>query len=141
MFRIERLRREARRGSEGRVGLVHVDVKVGPESGPHRTVRFLVDSGAAYSVLPHAVWQALGLKAVRTMDFVLADGTLIRRDVSHCFFTYQGVQAPTPVVLGESRDEALLGTITLEAMGLVLNPFERTLQPARLRLAAVASPA
>jgi predicted aspartyl protease len=122
------------------VGLVHVDVAVGRESGPHQTVRFLVDSGAAYSVLPTAVWQALGLQPVRTMDFVLADGTLIRREVSHCFFTYQGVRAPSPVVLGESRDEALLGTITLEAMGLVLNPFERTLQPARLRLAAFTRP-
>ena len=121
------------------MGLVHVDVEVGREAGPQRTVRFLVDSGAAYSVLPTSVWQALGLQPVRTMDFVLADGTLIRRDVSHCFLTYQNVRAPSPVVLGESRDEALLGTITLEAMGLVLNPFERTLHPARLRLAAMAA--
>ena len=87
--------------------------------------------------LDASVCQALGLQPTRTMDFVLADGTLIRRDVSHCFFTYLGIEAPGPVVLGESRDEALLGTITLETMGLVLNPFERTLQPARLRLAAV----
>jgi predicted aspartyl protease len=122
------------------VGLVHVDVEVGREGGPRQTVRFLVDSGAAYSVLPASVWQTLGLRPARTMDFVLADGTLIRRDVSHCFFTYQGIEAPSPVVLGESRDEALLGTITLETMGLVLNPFERTLQPARLRLAAVGAP-
>ena len=121
------------------MGLVHVEVEVGRDQGTHRTVRFLVDSGAAYSVLPASDWQALGLQPVRTMDFVLADGTLIRRDVSHCFFTYQGVQAPSPVVLGESRDEALLGTITLETMGLVLNPFERRLQPARLRLAALGS--
>jgi hypothetical protein len=46
------------------------------------------------------------------------------------------VQAPSPVVLGEGSDVALLGTVTLESMGLVLNPFERTLKPARLRLAA-----
>jgi predicted aspartyl protease len=139
-FRIELLRPGARRGTEGPVGLVHVDMQVGRESGPRHTVRFLVDSGAAYSVLPTTVWQALGLQPLRTMDFVLADGTLIRRDVAHCFFTYAGVEAPGPVVLGESRDEALLGTITLEAMGLVLNPFERTLRPARLRLSAT-SPA
>ena len=69
------------------------------------------------------------------MDFVLADGTTIRRDVSHCLFTYRGITAPSPVVLGEPRDEALLGTITLEALGLVLNPFERTLRPMRMRLA------
>jgi predicted aspartyl protease len=123
------------------MGLVHVDVEVGREGKPRQTVRFLVDSGAAYSVLPASIWQALGLQPARTMDFVLADGTLIRRDVSHCFFSYQGIEAPSPVVLGESRDVALLGTITLETMGLVLNPFERTLQPARLRLAAVGTSA
>lgn len=72
------------------------------------------------------------------MDFVLADGTLIHRDVSHCFFAYQGVCVPSPAVLGEPGDEALLGTVTLETMGLVLNPFDRTLRPMRLRLAALA---
>jgi len=50
-------------------------------------------------------------------------------------FRYQGIHAPSPVVLGELQDEALLGTITLEALGLVLNPFERTLRPMRMRLA------
>jgi clan AA aspartic protease len=119
--------------------MVYVDVEVSGEREPGQTVRFLVDSGAAYSVLPLAVWSALGLQPARTMDFVLADGTSIRRNVSHCFFTYGGVRAPSPVVLGEPQDEALLGTITLENMGLVLNPFDRTLRPMRLRLATIAS--
>jgi hypothetical protein len=41
----------------------------------------------------------------------------------------------TPVVLGEEVDEALLGIVTLEILGLVLNPFTRTLQPTRMVLA------
>jgi hypothetical protein len=40
------------------------------------------------------------------------------------------------VVLGEPGDDALLGTVTLESLGLVLNPFDRTLLPMRARLAA-----
>ena len=119
------------------MGIVHVDVEVGREVGPSTTVRFLVDSGAVYSVLPRPVWRALGLAPTRSMDFVLADGTTIQRNVSHCFFTYQGIRAPSPVILGKARDEALLGTVTLENMGLVLNPFERTLRPMRMRLAAL----
>jgi predicted aspartyl protease len=98
-----------------------------------------VDSGAVYSVLPRDHWESLGLAPERTLDFVLADGTTVRRDVSHCFFTYAGIRAPAPVVLGETGDEALLGTVTLENMGLVLNPFDRTLRPMRLRLAALAA--
>jgi len=41
----------------------------------------------------------------------------------------------TPVILGEPGDEALLGVVTLEILGFVLNPFSRTIQPARLLLA------
>jgi predicted aspartyl protease len=121
------------------MGMVYVDMEVGTAGTSVRTVRLLVDSGAVYSVLPRDVWRDLGLQPTRRMDFVLADGTLIQRDVSHCEFTYRSVRAPSPVVLGEASDEALLGTITLESMGLVLNPFERTLQPARLRLAALSA--
>ncbi|WP_211230053.1 hypothetical protein [Desulfovirgula thermocuniculi] len=40
-------------------------------------------------------------------------------------------EAHTPVILGEPGDEALLGVVTLEILGLVLNPFNRTLQPMR----------
>jgi len=34
----------------------------------------------------------------------------------------------TPVILGEEDDEALLGVVTLEILGLVFNPFKRTLR-------------
>jgi predicted aspartyl protease len=117
--------------------MVWIDMAVGPEHSPSRPVRFLIDSGATYSVLPADVWLGLGLRPTRTMEFVLADGTTVQRNVSHCFFCYQSVCAPSPVVLGEPGDHALLGTITLENLGLVLNPFERTLRPMRARLAAL----
>jgi len=37
----------------------------------------------------------------------------------------------SPFILGEPGDEPLLGVVTLEILGLVLNPFNRTLQPMR----------
>ena len=42
---------------------------------------------------------------------------------------------PAPVIFGELGDEPLLGATTLEALGLVLNPFTRTLHPMRMLLA------
>ena len=119
------------------MGMVYVDLEVDREGEPGRIARFLVDSGASYSVLPQEVRPALGLAPTRRMEFVLADGTTIERPVSHCFFTYCGVRAPSPVVLGEPGDDALLGTITLESLGLVLNPFDRTLRPIRARLGTI----
>jgi len=103
-----------------------------------RHIRFLIDSGAVYSVLPRSEWQALGLKAERQLEFVLADGTTLTRGVSECTFELEGRRATSPVVLGETEDQALLGAVTLETLGLMLNPFNRTLQPMRMVLARAA---
>jgi predicted aspartyl protease len=86
-------------------------------------------------VLRQADWRALGLAPERELEFVLADGTTLTRGVSECGFEVEGRRATSPVVLGESEDEALLGAVTLETLGLVLNPLNRTLQPMRMVLA------
>jgi predicted aspartyl protease len=120
------------------VGLTHIDgvVRAPARRGRGRRVRLLVDSGAVYSVLRRGDWRALGLTADRELDFVLADGTALTRGVSECVFELEGRRATSPVVLGETEDEALLGAVTLETLGLVLNPLNRTLQPMRMVLAA-----
>jgi predicted aspartyl protease len=100
--------------------------------GPTRTVRFLVDSGAIYSVLPAKIWRALRLRADRKVEFTLADGTPIERGVSECRFEIQGKAATSPVVLGAERDGALLGAVTLETLGLMLNPLTREILPMRM---------
>lgn len=100
-----------------------------------REVSFLVDSGASYSVLPPSTWRTIGLKPKRTVTFTLADGTRIRRKVSECLVRLGKQEGHTPVVLGQRGDEALLGVVTLETLGLVLNPFSRKLQPMRAMLA------
>jgi predicted aspartyl protease len=118
--------------------LVHADLDVTGPRGDRLTVRFLVDSGAFYSVLPEPAWRALELVATRDLEFVLADGTSIRRLVSDCRFNYHGFEAPSPVVLGIGDDVGLLGTVTLDTLGLILNPLKRTLAPMRMRLASCA---
>ena len=117
------------------MGLTYIDGIVSGASGVTRTVRFLVDSGAKYSVLPADDWRALGLTPIRRTTFVLADGTQIERNISECRIALPQGEGYSPVVLGESGDEALLGVVTLENLGLILHPFSRTLQPARLLLA------
>ncbi len=119
------------------MGLIYVTMTVSNGGDHEQNVEFLVDSGATLSVLPAPAWRRLGLKPKRTLRFVLADGTPIRRRVSECRFLYEGVDHWSPVILGTQRDAALLGAITLEILGYVLNPFERTLRPMRMVLAAV----
>jgi predicted aspartyl protease len=117
------------------VGLIYIDGVVSGPTRVSRAVRFLVDSGARYSLLPLADWQAIGLAPKRRMTFALADGTMIDREVSECHIALPQGDGHSPVILGEAGDEALLGAVTLENLGFVLNPFSRTLQPARLILA------
>jgi predicted aspartyl protease len=118
------------------MGLTYVEGVVTGPTTVSRVVRFIVDSGAKYSLLPLDDWRALGLTPRRRMTFVLADGTPIERDVSECYIQIPQGEGHTPVILGEAGDEALLGVITLEILALVLHPFNRTLQPARLLLAS-----
>ena len=77
----------------------------------------------------------LKLTPKRTLKFTLADGTAITRDVSECRIRCSHGEGHTPVILGKRGDKALLGAVTLEILGLVLNPFSRELQPMQMMLA------
>jgi hypothetical protein len=62
------------------MGLSFVEGRVRGPAG-EEVVRFLVDSGASYSLLPDGVWQRIGLGPKRTVTFTLADGTTWRADI------------------------------------------------------------
>jgi clan AA aspartic protease len=116
------------------LGLTSVEGTVTGPTG-QATVSFLVDSGASYTLLPHHTWRSIGLSPKRSVRCTLADGTIIERQVSECYIELPQGDGHTPVILGEPGDEALLGAVTLEVLGLVLNPFTRMLQPMRMMLA------
>lgn len=97
-------------------------------------VEFMVDSGAVYSLVPGDVLDSLGIEPHREVKFSLADGTLITRKVGDAYFELNGEGASAPVIYGEQGDSPLLGATTLEAIGLVLNPFNRELYPMRMFL-------
>ena len=116
------------------MGITRIKAKVG-NGKTALNVDFLVDSGATYSLLPKSVWKKLHLLPLNEMQFSLADGTIIKRDISEVKIEYKGICRTSPVILGEDKDDALLGAVTLETMGLMLNPFTRELLPMKMLLA------
>ena len=116
------------------MGIPKVTAKVGIRKNSI-DVDFMVDSGATYSLLPKNVWEKLKLKPLSEMKFSLADGTIIKRKISEVWIEYKGKGRTSPVILGEQKDDALLGAVTLETMGLMLNPFTRELLPMKMMLA------
>ena len=119
------------------MGLTHQKLIVKPshESRRKAEVNFLIDSGAVYSLVPTRVLRTMGIRPHRKVDFSLADGTMITRQVGDAYFEFQGEGGPAPVIFGEEGDEPLLGATTLEGLGLVLDPFKRVLAPMRMMLA------
>lgn len=115
------------------MGIVYVDGVIRGPAGREAAAHFLVDSGATYTVLPYETWQAVGLSPKRSAVFTLADGMTVERRVSECYIVSPQGEGHTPVVLGEPGDQAILGMVTLEILGVVLT-FNRTLQPMRMLL-------
>jgi predicted aspartyl protease len=98
----------------------------------------LVDSGAIFSVVPAGELQALGIAPEQIERFSLADGTSVTRPVGIARFEVAGRSGGAPVIFGEPGDAWLLGALSLESLGLLLDPFKRELRPMRLVLYAAA---
>jgi clan AA aspartic protease len=118
-------------GNRLHMGLTYITAEVSNPARPKKTrkVRFLIDSGEAYSVVPSEVLEALGVRPHREKTFVLANGQEIKRKMGDAVFKYNGERASSPVIFGEKGDSNLLGVVTLEALGYIFDPIKRELRP------------
>jgi predicted aspartyl protease len=98
----------------------------------------LVDTGALYSVLPTSDLESLGVARLRREVFGLADGTTQEYDVGEAFLELGTKCGTSPVVFAPEGVTPLVGVVTLESFGLMVNPITRELLPMRLFLAAFA---
>jgi hypothetical protein len=68
------------------------------------------------------------MKPHSTKTFTLTDGSEIGRKIGDAIFKLNGHQGASPVIFGKKGDSALLGTISLEALGFLLDPLRRELR-------------
>jgi clan AA aspartic protease len=111
------------------MAVTYLNIKVtNPQKGTAKLERrFLVDSGAVFSVIPEKELKKLGIKPDTKQTFVLANGEEIEKQVGEARFTWKDTQRTAPVVFGE-EGVYLLGATTLEAMGVILDPVNRKLE-------------
>ena len=109
------------------MGLTYTDIDIGADRALTHLVkvRFLIDSGAEYSVIPRVTLEELGVVPYRNIEIILADGSSLKREAGDVYFQFLGVKAPSPVIFGEPQDEPLLGAVTLENLGFMLDPLQR----------------
>jgi predicted aspartyl protease len=120
------------------MGLTSIMVRISNPADASRGVEaeMLVDSGAIFSVVPGDELRALGMAPEKTERFSLADGSSVTREVGIARFEVAGRSGGAPVIFGEPGDAWLLGVLSLESLGLLLDPFKRELRPMRLVLYA-----
>ena len=118
------------------MGQFRVDLTLYPRNGgAPRTMEALVDTGAAYSIVPRAVLESLGCGPVRTQRVVLADGRTEEWSVTQIDVECEGRRTTTPILMGSATAQVLLGATTLEELGLGIDPLNRRLVPIDLHLA------
>jgi predicted aspartyl protease len=113
------------------MGLTVLSIEVANPASPDERapVDFLVDSGAVYSFVPREILGRLGIAPHSRQRFRLADGSTIERDRGDALFFYQNHRGAAPVIFGEADDATLLGAVTLESLGFVLDAVRRDLVP------------
>lgn len=124
------------------MGLTHIRISITNPANPRKSaaLQFLVDSGAAYSVVPAAVLKRLGIRPSSKRTFILADGSSVERNIGQALFRLDGHEGASPVIFGEKDDSTLLGVVSLEALGMILDPLKRELRPLPMLLGGSVRP-
>lgn len=113
------------------MGLTSVIIEIASVLEMEQTAQLecLVDSGAVHTVAPRELLERLGIKPYATDSYSMANGEIIQRQRGPAVFRYAGRIGFADVIFGEPGDSTLLGAVTLEALGLALDPIRRELKP------------
>ncbi len=90
----------------------------------------LADTGATtLTVVPAEILERLGIRKLRTVSLVRADGRRAQRGIGDAVVVLNRDATPCRVTFGEPGDAVLLGLTVLEQLGLAVDPVQRRLVP------------
>lgn len=120
------------------MGITELEIQIANPKDPKKrlAVKCLIDSGAVYSVIPEKVLKNLRIKSHSSEKFILADGSEIERERGDALFFFREKQGASPVVFGKKGDGVLLGAVTLESLGFIIDPIRRQIRSLPMVLAS-----
>ncbi|MCY3542745.1 MAG: retroviral-like aspartic protease family protein [Chloroflexi bacterium] len=117
------------------MGTFRYQIALGNPTGTEfEVLNALVDTGATYTFVPSSLLNRLEVEPMETVEFTLANGSKIKRDIGQTHIRAAGKQAITFVVFAEEGDAALLGSYALEGLRLAVDPYNSRLIPNELLL-------
>ncbi len=93
----------------------------------------LVDTGATLSIVPRAIAEELKLEILRK-DRVRTGAGIIEVDRGLAVIEIMGKETVSEVWVSNTVDKVLIGAVTLELLGLEVDPVTRKLKEAPLLL-------
>ena len=88
-----------------------------------------VDAEATYTVIPEGALRDLGVEPIRAAKLRLADGRVVERPLGEVGVEIEEWRASATLVLFGPGDISLLGSVTMEQLGLAPDPIAKRLKP------------
>jgi predicted aspartyl protease len=110
--------------------MFRVEIEIGdPQGERYERVSLPVDTGSAYTVIPRALLDRLGVQPLRRAHFRLADGRTFDQEIGQTWLRYDGNAVIRIVAFGEEGDEPLLGADALQGLLLAVDHVGERLVP------------
>ena len=112
------------------MGAIHATVTIRNPADPDKAWEglFLVDTGATDSLVPRPHLEGIGLRPKGRREYVLADGSETRVDVTTAELEIMGEIVGGTVLFGDAGTVPLLGVTALESAGIEVDPVNRRLK-------------
>ncbi len=112
------------------MGTFRESIHLAHPNRPKQTIALeaIVDTGETYTI-PEDLLKRLRIKAIEERPLKIASGKAIQRKLGLALVSIGEKTMPTPVLFGDKHSEPLLGAVTLEELGLSVDPVHRTLVP------------
>jgi predicted aspartyl protease len=95
----------------------------------------LVDTGATWTTIPRTLAEELDLRVIGPMAVKTAAGPQ-QMDQSYAYIELAGKTMVTPLLISDTLETVLIGVITLEALGLAVDPGTGQLRESKVFLLA-----
>jgi len=105
------------------MGHVYVDLEITNPERPELQIRHkaLIDTGTTYTVVPRDVYSKLGLKIEGSKAMKTASDSDVL-DMSYSRISIDGKSGVSTILVSDKLDQVIVGVVTLETLGLTIDP-------------------
>ena len=117
------------------MGMIRANVTVlNTKTDKKIEVKFLVDTGALYSIVPQVIWDELGLRPSGKVKLQNANGQIGYYEKTTVEYYWNECFGGADIVLNPNVPEPLLGATAMEALNVYIDPSGEKLKAAAYAL-------